>query len=237
MDRESARRQRQWHRRRRRCISTICRRRSRRRRSMSTGGSRWGRRSSAACRSRRQMSRAVCRRGRRHHAVACRGPDVKLDASGRLALGRAATSDLKYHINAHRYHRGRPTSPVRRARRRGRSRRHSHRQRRVASDERDAERQRLGLRREQDRSISTARTTSRSRIWISRMPACRRRAPRRLSSSAATEINQLTAKTTYAQKRLEFETTRPATGAGARRNRQRDLSPRSSGAPPSRGSP
>jgi autotransporter translocation and assembly factor TamB len=28
------------------------------------------------------------------------GPDVKLDASGRLALGRAATSDLKYHINA-----------------------------------------------------------------------------------------------------------------------------------------
>ena len=28
------------------------------------------------------------------------GPDVKLDASGRLALGRTATSDLKYHINA-----------------------------------------------------------------------------------------------------------------------------------------
>ena len=28
------------------------------------------------------------------------GPDVKLDASGRLALGRSATSDLKYHINA-----------------------------------------------------------------------------------------------------------------------------------------
>ena len=28
------------------------------------------------------------------------GPDVKLDASGRLALGRTSTSDLKYHINA-----------------------------------------------------------------------------------------------------------------------------------------
>ena len=28
------------------------------------------------------------------------GPDVALDASGRLAIGREATSDLKYHINA-----------------------------------------------------------------------------------------------------------------------------------------
>ena len=28
------------------------------------------------------------------------GPDVTLDASGRLALGRAGTSDLKYHVNA-----------------------------------------------------------------------------------------------------------------------------------------
>ena len=95
--------------------------------------------------------------GRRHDAVQVTGPDVKADASGRLALDRTSASNLKYHVDAINL----ASSPAGRAdgcRRRRLARRHDHRQRRVADDDRHAERQQPRLRREQRARSRTAST-------------------------------------------------------------------------------
>ncbi len=134
------------------------------------------------------------------------GPDVKLDASGRLALGRTATSDLKYHINAP------DITEVGR----------------IAGQE--------GLEGAVDldgtvtgnaASLQTSGTLSGNGLAYGNNKILdRRRQIRRLGRRSGlrecpgsgdeprrsfvelggTQINQLTATTTYAQKRLEFET-------------------------------
>ena len=43
---------------------------------------------------------ALCESGRRFDRLTLVSPDVKVDASGRVALDAAAASDLKYHVDA-----------------------------------------------------------------------------------------------------------------------------------------
>ena len=135
-----------------------------------------------------------------------KGPDVTLDASGRLALGRASTSNLKYHIDATDI-----TELGRIAGQAGldgnaRPRRHHHRQCGVARD--DAARStetasRYGEIKALDLDSKYAVTVPDLDFVNARVQAT---SDATFVEIAGLQINQMTATTTYAEKRLEFET-------------------------------
>ena len=129
-------------------------------------------------------------------------------------------SNLKYHVDAIDITERRRGWPGRRRRRHGRPRRHDHRQRRVAADDRHAERQRPGATARTARSTRTATYTVTVPDLDFANAQVRRRPTRRSSQVGGVELNEVTATTTYAQKRLEFDDQRPGADARARRDRR-----------------
>ncbi len=77
--------------------------------------------------------------------VTLSGPDVRADASGRIALDKTSSSNLTYHIEAADLGGARPPRGPGGGRRFGGSRRHAHRQRFVLGDHGNDEGERPGL--------------------------------------------------------------------------------------------
>ena len=159
------------------------------------------------------------------------GPDVKVEASGRVALDRTSESNLKYHVEAIDL-----AELARLAGQTGvdgkrRARRHGHGQRRIAADDRDAGRQQRRLPREQG-------ARPQQQVHRHRAGSEREADPRRGDTNAtfvkvgALQLNAVTAKTTYSGDRLQFTTnvkeeTRELDATG-----ERDSPSRSPGDPP-----